>query len=93
MFIDIPLYPFDEEEETFDLQNKKIISYNVDHIISVGVSKHPDLEKVWVLAFETTSKENPRIALAFPTEEEALEIKERIITADSRFVKDFEPVL
>ena len=22
MFIDIPLYPFDEEEKTFDLQNK-----------------------------------------------------------------------
>ena len=88
MFIEIPVYKFDEDEEVFDLSKVESAAYNTEHIISIRVLKHPEYEDVWILAMETTSKEDSHVGLAFPNEEEPKKIKEQIIAATS-YVRNF----
>ena len=94
MFIDIPCYPFDEEEETFEMDKPPImVGFNTRYITNVTVVKHPNYEDVWLLFFKVLGDEE-KSNLLFPNEEEPTRIKAAIEAAESsQYVKDFKEVL
>jgi hypothetical protein len=93
MFIDIPCYPFDEEEETFKMDKPPVmVGFNTKYITNITVVKHPDYE-AWVLTFKVLGDEE-KSNLLFPNEEEPTRIKAAIEAAESsQYVKDFKEVL
>ena len=94
MFIDIPYYPFDEEEETFEMDKPPVmVGFNTKYITNVAVVKHPEYENVWILSFKVLG-EDEKNGLVFPNEEEPTRIKAAIESVESsQYIKDFKEVL
>ena len=94
MFIDIPCYPFDEEEEIFEMGKPPVmVGFNTKYITNITVVKHPNYEDVWLLSFKVLGEEE-KINLIFPGEEEPTRIKSIIYTAENgQYVNDFKEVL
>lgn len=88
MFIRIPVYDFDSDEEVFS-GIKYFTNFNTRFITQVAVAKDPTKTVDVYCLILTLQGVEQNIQIGFPNEEEPEKIMNQIVEAEKNYVNDF----